>query len=196
MSYSQSDILSGVLSVVTLMLLVCWWNKSDGMQSNVPGLKFKSGFVPANVVTPEFKDYNPSLKMRKSRKLPNDNVGYLKAPKILDGFDNSPVASMLDMVSPGNLAVANNVATKTKSTPLLTKTRWNQDMDIMLMPNQLTNEDLFAKRGQFGIELVDDGLPGVSVIGDMPEDTSLAGVILTKTDYEPVYGPAHGIVTY
>lgn len=188
MPYTQTEYLAGFLAVACLALLWCWYQKKqdadkyEGMvrKQDLPGLRMREG------MTMKYEDKvqmnMPGLRMA--------GAGYVRPG--IEGLDTGSAGTLNDAnnsANPAGVAAANAY-----QVPPMVEAKWNVDSDIQIPLRAATNKDVDRQMLEWGGEI-----PGVDTRGlsrcDM-NSVSLGGQILTKTDYEPQYGPAKGAVTY
>lgn len=185
MPYTETEYLAGFLAVSCLVLLYCWYQKKqqvdryEGLtvKQNLPGLRMRDGLRG-----PRYNSVHmPGLKM---------SGGYVRPG--LEGLDAGPVGSLNDGAHIGNLS-GQQAANAFKAPPMV-EAKWNVDSSIQIPRLAATNADVDKQMLEWGGEL-----PGIDT-GAMSScdmaSVSLGGEILTKTDYEPEYGPAKGSVSY
>jgi hypothetical protein len=186
MPYSQTEVLAAVLVAACILLLYCQYSKSrNSFTTNIPGLKYKSGFT-TNI---------PGLKLNNSdAKKPS----YVRAPRLLDAFDNAPTQGLDELENTGNLSTDSSLNNAVNSLKLANtcaaNSAWKQDMQIQIEDRNMTSDDIKNGADRYGAEIIDQGLN--FDCSKVSLDPSLSNLILTKTEYEPEYGWSKGSITY
>lgn len=179
MPYTETEYLAGFLAAACLVLLYCWHQKKQEVErlekmtvkQALPGLRLHS------VNGPHASDLN-------TRK------GYVRPG--LEGLDAGSPGNLNDAAHVGNLA--GQAAANVYKVPPMVEAKWNVDSDIQIPRLAATDADVDKKMLEWGGELY--GVDAKAISTCNMSSVSLGGEILTKTDYEPEYGPSKGSVTY
>jgi hypothetical protein len=191
MSYTNAEILSGILVAACLLLLYCWSRKSNtsGL-SNFPGLKFKRSKTSGLEYGRKSHSENvPGVHFAKRSN--SNSAGYTKRSGMED-VDDGPVAGLNDMVDSTSDANFTSIQ-RPESLPDTTKMLRYPDADIQINNFNATAEDLECDNTQYGHEQSDPALNREKT--NVKRRGSLGVDLMTLTDITPEYGNARGSVT-